>query len=74
MVREEVVRKLMEAANDGLLTVVDDTTSSGEVMSAYLTLARAALQEAQRLGVPSATLRGTVQQLLLDCIDVKKAN
>ena len=66
--REEVVRRLMRAASDGLLAHVEDATAN-ELLSAYLTLSRVALQVAKDLGASPLVMQDAVLQLWLDCTD-----
>ena len=70
-VREPLVRTLMDVMSDALSQHVQQhrDITADEVVSAYLTLARAAIVAARRLGSSSEALQCAVQQLLLDCLD-----
>lgn len=68
--RETSVRVLIDAAQKGMMTVVEGTTAV-EVLSAYFTMARNAVSVGKELGIATADLRCYVQQIMLECDDPK---
>ena len=73
MVREQTVRDLMWAANEGMVPVVEQTdASAAEIVSAYLSLTRVAILTAKLLGANPVGLQHAVQELFLDCADTTK--
>ncbi len=68
--REEVIRELMQAANAGMIEAAEGSTAS-EVYSAYLTMAKCALQTARESGADMSILRDAVGLLMLECVDDK---
>lgn len=67
---DEVVKRLMNAANEGMDKVCAGATSE-EVISAYLTLARQAIIVARTWGVSPEILHGAVSLLWLECVSVE---
>lgn len=69
-VREDVVRRLMHAANHAMMEVTEqEDTTSAEVFSAYFTMARVALIAAREQGVSEVMLRQVVGVLWAECGD-----
>ena len=71
MPREDKVRELMFAANEGMQQIAD-TATAAEVFSAYFTLAACAIETARRLGVPVAAIRDAISELWLWCPEEKE--
>jgi hypothetical protein len=67
--REDIVRVLAAAANDGLQQAVLGLPdcSASEVFSAYLTLMATMIHVMQEMKVPNRTIRNSIEQLLLRC-------
>lgn len=67
-VREDIVRALVAAANDGMQNspVIHDATAN-EVFSAHLTLLNAAMQALHAMGAPGHVLRSALNTLSLHC-------
>ena len=67
MVREEKVRELMDVCSNAMIVAIGDGNVN-EVVSTYLTLARAALIAARTMGADPTALQASVAQLYLDCV------
>ena len=65
--RPEVVYRLICLMNEAVLAVEDVTT--GEVVSAYLTLTNYVLQVVREMGGDMGQIRQAVEQILLTCVD-----
>lgn len=65
-VREDQVRKLMSAANKGMMAVAQGT-SAAEVYSAYLSMARNAVQLAIETRTDTSDIRSALLGMLAMC-------
>lgn len=68
MVRQAVVQQLVSAANEGMSSAAQGSTS-GEVFSAYLTMAKRAVRVARESGADMSGFRMILEGILLECAD-----
>ena len=68
--RPEVVYRLICLMNEAVLEAVDlEDVTTGEVVSAYLTLTNYALQVVREMGGDMGQIRQAVEQILLTCTE-----
>ena len=69
-IRAEVVKALCDAANQAMMPVAVATHASAfEVLTAYMTGAKFALESARDMGVEPEAMRVAVGELMLACAD-----
>lgn len=64
--REAKVREIISAAYEGAEKAIDDYTTSDEVFSAYITMARNAVVVARRAGADMARVREVLYSIMME--------
>ena len=73
MVREKVVRDLMDEAYQALTRVTQENDASGdEVVSAIFSMAKNTIATTRKMGANMAVIRSNVQLILMECHDKGK--